>query len=79
MTEFSCWEIIGSCGPVAELNDTDNVPKWIRDAYSKKRIHHENMLYIFTGKHYLYKVSESGQGGGYRTFYRKLKCDPVSV
>jgi hypothetical protein len=67
------WEVIGSESPVVGSEHTENVPSWVLRAYEKCHIHHDGVAYNFNGKHYQYKVVESGQGGGYHTFYRRLR------
>ena len=67
------WEEIGSKMPIHGGDNVSNVPKWVLKAYSKTDVHHDGVVCRFNGNTYQYKVVESGQGGGYATFYRRLK------
>ena len=67
------WEVIGSEAPFIGSERTENVPEWVLRTYSRCHVHHDGVVYRFQGNHYQYKVVESGQGGGYHTFYRRLR------
>ena len=67
------WEKIGSTGPFQGGGDVTNVPAWVLAAYDSVNVHHHGLIYHFNGRHFRYRIVESGQGGGYATIYRKKR------
>jgi hypothetical protein len=60
-----------------ECIEDHKVPRWLLRAYNNIDTHHDGLIYRFNGKHYQYKVVESGQGGAVYIFYRRLKWNRI--
>lgn len=67
------WETIGTQS--YGQGRLDKVPQWVLKTYERTTTHHDGVVYRMNGKHYQYKVEESGQGACFVTFYRRRRMN----